>query len=203
MKEIKLRPGQTKKIRIVGSPFQYTAHKIIPTEFLEKDIWVQMSKALEIKCSMFYGDCYCCNHDGDKPEPKWLAEAIDVESNEKGFIKIPVGLFVQLQQLSRDEVWGDPGNYDVAVTISRGGFKQWFFLDYEPEPYTSIDVSVIPQPKDNVTNTPEYTEVLSEMCRPPPTESVEQAYLAATKNEKYKDDQEVISWFGLDYDDWI
>ena len=149
--------GGSNRLRLVTKPFQYWVHK-----------WKEEGMqgfGEKVYCSMFHGACLCCAAD-DKPKRRWFAGVIDRKTGTYKILDMGVAVYQKIQNYSRDEDWGDPGQYDIDVVVDKnGGATGYYNVIAKPkQPMSDEDVKL----KQNVD-----LEELKRRCLPPTPEGVE------------------------------
>ena len=161
---MRLQSGSN-RLRLVTKPFQYWVHK-----------WKEEGMqgfGEKVYCSKFHGSCACCDteaqeNDGGRTKPKrrWFTGVIDRKTGTYKILDMGVAIYQSVQDLSRDEDWGDPSQYDIDVKVNKnGGATGYYKCHPKPKTPMSDDDIKIKQGVDK--------EALKRKCLPPTPEGVD------------------------------
>lgn len=151
-------------IRCVTRPHQYHVHV-----FKEEG---DSGFGDKIMCSMpGHGSCPLCEK-GDRPKRRWYLGVIDRKAGQYKILDISVSVFKAIQELSRDEDYGDPMKYDVDIKVDKKGGATGYYtvIPKPPKPLTAADIEI----KNGVN-----TEDLQRKCTPISPEKVLERMAAA------------------------
>lgn len=145
------------ELRIITQPFQYWSHK------WKKEGASGFGK--KIYCSKFNGSCPLCAL-GDKPKKRWYVGIIDRATSTYKILDMGSLIYQGIQGYSRDEKWGDPGQYDFNITVNRnGGPANYYQVRAQPKVPLSDDDIKLKQDAD--------LDALKRRCNPPKPEDVQ------------------------------
>jgi hypothetical protein len=117
------------------------------------------------------------NKDLYKPKRRWLIGCIDRKTQSYKILDIGVSVFKAIQELVRDDDWGDPQNYDVNIKVDKAGGPNGYYsvIPKKAKPLTAADLE-IKQMAD--------LEELKRKCTPPTPEQVEERIAAIDAKSK-------------------
>jgi len=130
---IRLQPGSN-VVRIVTKPYQYWSHKYKENEndpgFGDK-----------VMCSSYHGSCPLCDQKVRRSR-RWFIGVIDRKTQSYKVLDMSRSICQDVQKLSRDEEWGDPGNYDIDIVVDRDAGPQGYYtvIPKPPKPLSQEDV---------------------------------------------------------------
>lgn len=151
-------------VRCVTRPHQYHVHV-----FKEEG---DSGFGDKIMCSMpGHGSCPLCEK-GDRPKRRWYLGVIDRKEGRYKILDISVSVFKAIQELSRDEDYGDPMKYDIDIKVDKKGGATGYYtvIPKPPKPLTAADIEI-----KNAVN----TEDLQRKCTPISPEKVLERIAAA------------------------
>lgn len=154
-------------LRIVTRPHQYMVHN-----YKEEG---DSGFGDRILCSRYHGACPVCEKD-DKPKRRWLLGVIERKTQTSKILDISVAVFKAIQELSRDEDYGDPVKYDIDVKVDKQGGATGYYtvIPKPPKPLSAADLEI----KNKID-----TEELLRKCTPPTYEQAQQR-LDSVRNRK-------------------
>lgn len=156
-KEIWLRlDSGSNVVRCVTKPHQYLVHAF-------KDEG-DSGFGAKIMCSSFHKSCPLCE-EGNKPKRRWLVGVIDRKTQTYKILDMSVTVFKTIQELSRDDDYGNPEKYDIDIKVDKqGGATGYYNVIPKPaKPMSANDLEI----KSSVN----YDELLAK-CTPPTPERV-------------------------------
>lgn len=164
---LRLQPGHN-VVRLLTKPHEYLIHRWKPNKN-------DAGYGERVMSSLFHGSDPLVDL-GSKPQRRWLVGVIDRRTGAYKILDISVSVFKSVQELVRDEDWGDPSQYDVDIKVDK---------DAGPSGY----YSVIPKAKKPLS--PQDLEVrekvdledLKRRCTPPTPDQVK-AQMEAIRNKK-------------------
>lgn len=154
---MRLQPGSN-VVRIVTKPFQYLVHryKANPKDpgFGER-----------VLSSLYHGFDPLVEK-GMKPKMRWYLGVIDRKTQSYKLLDVSVSVFKSIQELARDEDWGDPSQYDVDIKVDKqGGPSAYYSVIAKPKkPLSPSDLEI----KQQVD-----LEFLKKLCTPPTPEEMQ------------------------------
>lgn len=119
----------TNVIRCVTRPHQYLVHN-----YKEEG---DSGFGAKIMCSNFHKSCPLCEA-GDRPKRRWLVGIIDRKTQTYKILDMSVSVFKAIQELSRDEDYGNPEGYDIDIKVDKQGGATGYY-------------TVIPKPKKGLS----------------------------------------------------
>lgn len=143
-------------VRCVTKPHQYLVHS-----YKEEG---DPGFGDKVYCSSFHKSCLLCE-EGNKPKRRWFVGVIDRKTQTYKILDMSVTVFKTIQDLSRDEDYGNPEKYDIDIKVDKQGGATGYY-------------NVIPKPaKPMTTNDLELKnkidpEELIRKCTPPTPEKV-------------------------------
>lgn len=145
-------------LRVITSPFQYTVHRYKK----EGD----PGFGQRVMCSQANGSCALCAL-GDKPKRRWLLGVIDRKTKSYKILDIGISVFKAIQQLTRDDEWGEPIKYDIDIKVDpNGGATNYYnVMPKIPKPLSADDIQI----KDMLD-----VEELKRRCLPPTPDKVQE-----------------------------
>lgn len=145
-------------VRIVTRPHQYLQHN-----FKEEG---DTGYGDKIMCSSFHKSCPLCEK-GDKPKQRWLVGVIDRKTQSYKILDMSVTVLKNIQDLSRDEDYGDPSRYDIDIKVDKNGGATGYYtvIPKPPKPLSQADVEL--KSKADL-------EDLARRCQPPTPEQAQQ-----------------------------
>lgn len=158
-------------LRVVTKPHQYRVHQ----NFKEKDA---PGFGDRVMCSSFHGTCPACDK-GDKAKNRWLLGVIDRRSTSFKILDISPAVFKGIQELSRDQDYGDPGKYDIDVKVDKQGGATGYYtiIPKPPRALSAQDVDI----KSKID-----TDDLVRRCSPPTPEKVQERLDGIAKRKAAK-----------------
>ncbi len=164
---IRLQSGSN-VVRLVTKPYQYIIHK-----------WKEEGDkgyGDKIKCSMFHGSCPLCEK-GDRPKQRWYVGLIDRKTQSYKILDMSPAIFQAVQKLNRNENWGDPGTYDIDITVDKnaGATGYYTVMPCGKSPLSDRDVEI----KQGVDH-----DSLKRRCKPPTAEDVVRIMEAIRKKKQ-------------------
>lgn len=168
--EVKQQSGQRKDlymrlqdknnvVRMVTKPYQYTVHRYKTNEsdpgFGER-----------IMSSLYHGRDPLMER-GLKPKRRWLVGIIDRRTQSYKILDMSVSVFKSIQELVRDEDWGDPTQYDIDIKVDKNGGPTGYYtvIPKSKKPLSAADLDI----KSQVD-----LDDLKRRCTPPTPEQVEE-----------------------------
>ncbi len=132
---LKLEDGPN-VVRIITAPYEYNVHNYKEdgdTGYGDK-----------IMCSSFHGSCPLCDM-GDKPKHRWLAGIISRKAQAYKILDLSITVVKAIQELSRDDDYGDPKKYDIDIKVNKqGGATGYYTVIPKPaKPLSANDVEII------------------------------------------------------------
>lgn len=125
-------------VRILTKPFEYWQHKYKANEkdpgFGER---VMSSYPL-------HGTDPLMDNFGMKPKRRWLVGIIDRATSSYKILDLSPTAFKKIQELSRDEDWGDPSQYDIDIKVDEdGGATGYYNVIAKPKkPLSATDLEL-------------------------------------------------------------
>lgn len=157
-------------VRCVTRPHQYLVHNFKEegdTGFGDK-----------IMCSSFHKDAPCpvCAT-GDKPKRRWLVGVIDRKTQTYKILDMSVSVFKAIQELSRDDDYGNPEKYDIDIKVDKQGGATGYYtvIPKPPKALTAADI--------DTKNSKANLDDLMAKCTPP-TPAKAQERLDAVRAKK-------------------
>ncbi len=163
---LKLDNGSN-QVRVITKPHQYLVHVLKE----EGD----SGYGDKIKCSSFHGSCVNCDN-GNKPKRRWLIGVIERKTGTTKILDLSVTVFKAIQELTRDEDYGDPSKYDIDIKVDKNGGATGYYtvIPKPPKPLSAADMEA---------KTKFDAEELSKRCTPPTQEDVTKI-MTAIRNRK-------------------
>lgn len=152
----RLEPGKN-IVRLITTPFQYYSHK-----YKEEG---DSGFGDRVMCSMpAHKSCPLCAK-GDKPKRRWFVGIINRGTQRVEILDISVSVYKHIQELNREEMWGDPQGYDLNIKVDRDGGATGYYtvMPLGKTPLTAADVEF----KKTINE-----EELARKCTPPSPQSV-------------------------------
>lgn len=145
-------------LRVITSPFQYTVHRY------KKEGDVGFGQ--RVMCSAANGSCSLCAL-GDKAKRRWLLGVVDRKTKAYKILDIGISVFKAIQQLTRDDEWGEPIKYDIDIKVDpNGGATNYYnVMPKIPKPLSADDIQI----KDMLD-----VEELKRRCLPPTPDKVQE-----------------------------
>lgn len=145
-------------VRCVTRPHQYLVHN-----FKEEG---DSGFGAKIMCSSFHKKCPLCDT-GDRPKRRWLVGIIERKTQTYKVLDMSVSVFKAIQELSRDEDYGNPEGYDIDIKVDKqGGATGYYTVIPKPrKPLSEKDLEL----KNDVNH-----EDLLRKCTPPTPEKVQE-----------------------------
>jgi hypothetical protein len=102
---------------------------------------------------------------GQKPKRRWLVGVIDRVSQSYKILDMSVSVFKGLQELVRDEDWGDPTQFDVDIKVDKQGGPTGYYtiIPKSKKPLSAADLDI----KSQID-----LEDLKRRCTPPTPDQV-------------------------------
>lgn len=146
----------TNEIRFVSRPHQYLVHN-----YKEEG---DSGFGKKILCSSFHKSCPLCALK-DRPKRRWLAAVIDRKTSTVQILDMSVSVFKAVQDLSREEDYGNPERYDINIKVNKQGGATGYYnvIPKPPKPMSANDLEL----KSQVD-----LERLLFKCTPPTPEKV-------------------------------
>jgi hypothetical protein len=143
-------------VRCVTKPHQYLVHS-----YKEEG---DPGYGDKVYCSSFHKSCPLCE-EGNKPKRRWLVGIIDRKTQTYKVLDISITVFKAIQELSRDEDYGNPEKYDIDIKVDKqGGATGYYNVIPKPaKPMTANDLDL----KSKI----DHDELLRK-CTPPTPEKV-------------------------------
>jgi hypothetical protein len=145
-------------VRIITRPHQYLVH-----QYKEEG---QKGFGDRIMCSSFNGACAVCEL-GDRAKRRWLVGIIDRKTQSYKILDMSVSVFRGIQELSRDENWGDPGRYDIDIKVNKEAGPSGYYM-VVALPHRALS------PADLELKNDADLDDLLRRCSPPTSEQVKQ-----------------------------
>lgn len=193
---MKLEDGQN-KIRILTKPHQYLVHHYKTNE---KD----PGFGVRILSSIHHGSDPLIDR-GLKPRRRWLVGIIDRKTDSYKILDMSVSVFKSIQNLTRNEDWGDPSQYDITINVDKNGGPNGYYtvIPNSKKPLSAADIEI----KQQID-----LEDLKRRCTPPTPEQVEERVRAVdekspngpakkTSNSSQDDDDEDVDFPVVDGSD--
>lgn len=154
---IRLQSGSN-VLRLVTRPFQYNFHKW-------KADPEDKGYGAKIKCSMAKdGRCPLCELDdsdpGSRVKRRWYVGVIERKTQSYKILDMSSTVFQAIKKLTQNEKWGDPGNYDIDISVDKNaGATGYYTVLPEPkEPLSDADIEIRKNQVD--------TDLLMKLCEP-------------------------------------
>jgi hypothetical protein len=143
-------------IRCVTKPHQYLVHA-----FKEEG---EVGYGVKIYCSSAHKSCPLCE-EGNRPKQRWLVGVIDRKTQSPKILDISVSVFKTVQELSRDDSYGNPEKYDINIKVDKHGGATGYYtvMPKPPTPMSANDLEI----KSSFN-----TDDLLKKCTPPTPERV-------------------------------
>lgn len=168
--EVKQQSGQRKDlymrlqdknnvVRMITKPHEYMVHryKTNPDDpgFGER-----------VMSSLYHGRDPLVDK-GLKPKRRWLVGIIDRRTQSYKILDMSVSVFKSIQELVRDEDWGDPTQYDIDIKVDKNGGPTGYYtvIPKSKKPLSAADLDI----KSQVD-----LDDLKRRCTPPTPEQVEE-----------------------------
>lgn len=124
------------QIRILTKPHEYLMHKykVTPTD---------PGYGTRVKSSLFHGrDCLV--DAGHRVQKKWYLGVIDRKTQSYRILDIGPSIFKDIQELVRDEDWGDPVGYDLNIRVDKQGGAQGYYnvIPKSKKPLSPADLEI-------------------------------------------------------------
>jgi hypothetical protein len=154
-------------IRTVTQPYEYSVHV-----FKEDG---DAGFGDKVMCSQFHKSCTLCAQ-GDRAKRRWLVGVIDRKTQSYKILDISVSVFKAIQELARDEDYGDPKRYDIDIKVDKQGGATGYYtvIPKPPKPLSAADVELM--------ETVDTDELLRKVT--PPTPEKMQERLDAIRERK-------------------
>src|SRR3990167_4271175 len=147
----------TNVLRVITKPHVYNVHRYKANES-------DPGYGDRILCSAFHGSCPVCDK-GDKAKRRWLVGIIDRKTSAYKILDISVSVYKAIQELVRDEDYGDPSMYDIDIKVDKQGGATGYY-NVVPKPKKPLSPSDL-QIKESVD-----LDDLKRRCVPPTPEKV-------------------------------
>lgn len=157
-------------VRIISKPHEYLVHRV---KFDEKD----PGFGDRVMSSMFHGSDPLCEPPFNlKPKRRWLIAVIDRKTGSSKILDMSTLVFKGIQDLVKDDDWGDPSQYDVDIKVNKQGGPTGYYsvIPKSKKPLSAADLEI----KQGLD-----LEELKRKCTPPTREQVE-ARIASLKAKK-------------------
>lgn len=163
---LKLQVGSN-LVRFLTKPYQYKAHNFIVNG--------KPSYGQKLQCPNYDGadPCPLCK-EGHSSKSRWMIGVLARSTNCIYILDINTDIFCQVQNLSRELVWGNPETYDMNINFS---------YDYESNKEKHV---VVPYPKSELTSNEIDVKksidlnYLAELCKFPVS------LISIVENKEYK-----------------
>lgn len=164
---LKLQSGPN-VIRILTKPYEFLVHQYKPHE---KD----PGFGTRIMSSLATGRDPLVEM-GHKPKRKWYIGVIDRKTSSYKILEISSVVLKSIQELVRDEDWGDPAQYDIVINVNKdGGPTGYYSVLAKPKKSLSAEDLKL---REQVNH-----EDLKRRCSPPTYEQVmEKVKMAQAKS---------------------
>jgi hypothetical protein len=110
---MRLESGEN-RLRIITKPFQYLVHRYKPAPeapgFGER-----------IYSSLPHGSDPVMDKTKEKPKRRWLIGVIDRKTQSYKILDMGTSVFKGIQELVKDEDWGEPSMYDISIKVDKNG----------------------------------------------------------------------------------
>lgn len=122
-------------VRCVTRPHQYLVHN-----FKEEG---DVGFGDKIMCSSFHKECPVCAA-GDKAKRRWLVGVIDRKTQTYKILDMSVSVFKAIQELSRDDDYGNPEKYDIDIKVDKQGGATGYYtvIPKPPKALSAADIDV-------------------------------------------------------------
>lgn len=163
-RDIYMRLGHGSNVlRVLTKPHEYLVHRYDPnnpTNDKEKN----SGYGERVMSSMFHGSDPLVDR-GFKPKRRWLVGILDRKTSSYKIMDMSVSVFKAVQELVRDEDWGDPSQYDIDVKVDKQGGPSGYYtvIPKSKKPLSAADLDI----KSQVD-----LEDLKRRCTPPTPEKV-------------------------------
>lgn len=168
--EVKQQSGQRKDlymrlqdknnvVRMITKPHEYTVHRY-------KTNPDDPGYGERVMSSLYYGRDPLIEK-GLKPKRRWLVGIIDRRTQSYKILDMSVSVFKSIQELVRDEDWGDPTQYDIDIKVDKNGGPTGYYtvIPKAKKPLSAADLDI----KSQVD-----LDDLKRRCTPPTPEQVEE-----------------------------
>lgn len=151
--------GGSNVVRVITKPHEYSVHRYKTNEndpgFGER-----------ILSSLYHGRDPLIDK-GFKPKRRWLVGVIDRRTQSYKILDMSISVFKSIQELVRDEDWGDPTQYDIDIKVDKNGGPTGYYavVPKSKKPLSAGDLEI----KQQVD-----LEDLKRRCTPPTPEQVEE-----------------------------
>lgn len=154
---LKLKEGDN-RVRIITKPYQFLAHRFKAPKDPGFGVW--------IKSSLPNGKDPLADK-GSKPKMRWYLGVIDRYTQSYKILEIGQTVFKSIQNLARDEDWGDPTQYDINIEVDKnGGAAGYYRVNPKPKkPLSAEDLEI----KQNSVD----LDVLQQLTTPPTPEDMQ------------------------------
>ena len=135
---LKLKNGDN-IVRLLTKPFEFQVHQYKP----HKDDEGYGKRIMS--CAPAYGEAADpLIAIGVKPKRKWLVGVIDRSTSTYKVLEIGAGVLKSIQNLFRDEDWGDPIQYDVNIKVDKSAAPaSYYTVNPKPKkPLSAADVEL-------------------------------------------------------------
>ena len=104
---------------------------------------------------------------GMKPKKRWLVGVIDRKTASYKILDMSFTVFKSVQELVKDDDWGDPTQYDIDIKVDKNGGATGYYtvMPKRPVPLSTADLEL----KDQVD-----LDDLKRRCTPPTPEQMEE-----------------------------
>lgn len=146
-------------VRVLTKPHEYLVHRYKANEsdpgFGEK-----------VMSSLAHGRDPLADK-GMKPKKRWLVGVIDRKTQSYKILDMSVSVFKSVQELVKDEDWGDPTQYDIDIKVDKNGGATGYYtvMPKKPKPLSAADLEI----KSQVD-----LDDLKRRCTPPTPEQMEE-----------------------------
>lgn len=147
-------------VRILTKPHEYLSHRYKSNEkdpgFGEK-----------VMSSLPHGRDVIVDRGGKRPTKRWLVGVIDRKTQSYKILDLSSSVFKSIQNLTKDEDWGNPTKYDVDIKVDKNGGATGYYavMPKQPKPLSVDDLALSEQVD---------LEDLKRRCTPPTPEQMEE-----------------------------
>jgi hypothetical protein len=151
--------GGSNIVRVLTKPHEYLMHRYKVNEndagFGEK-----------VMSSLAHGRDALVDK-GMKPKKRWLVGVIDRKTQGYKILDMSVSVFKSVQELVKDDDWGDPSQYDIDIKVDKNGGATGYYtvMPKQPKPLSAADLEI----KSQVD-----LDDLKRRCTPPTPEEMEE-----------------------------
>lgn len=126
-------------VRLLTKPFEFLVHKY---KAHEKDPGFG-SRVLS-SAPLYGEDSDPLISKGLKPKRRWLVGVVDRKTQSYKILDLSVSVFKSIQELVRDEDWGDPKQYDINIKVDRNGGATGYYtvIPRSKKPLSAADLEL-------------------------------------------------------------